>query len=259
MLLLLCPLACAADEQPALSPNSAKPAPDTVTLNMLLAPALRVKVSALRSTVLSSQMPGRILELAVRDGDSFAKGQILARLDCAVPAAQLKRAEATHHKQLTLYETTAKLERLRSRSPLELAMTRAELAQAAAELSVAKSMLERCTILAPFSGKVSERMVHENQYVNEGQALFEIMDPSELELEFIAPSAWLPWFVPGYLFIVQIDETQGSYQASLSRLGGKVDAVSQSIKAYARFISQDEKLLPGMSGAAHIEPPSFAK
>ena len=219
-------------------------------------PAFRVQVKALRHTSLSSLMSGQLVEVAVLDGDSFAQGQTLAKLDCAVPKAQLKRAEATLRKHTALYQTTQKLERLQSRSQLELEMARAEKDQASAELEMATSMVERCTVNAPFSGLVAERMVQANQFVSEGQPLFTLVDPKELELEFIAPSAWLPWFKPGYSFTVRIDETGRDYQAQLVRLGGIVDAVSQSIKAYARFNEQHDELLPGMSGGAILAPPA---
>ena len=219
-------------------------------------PDLRVKVTALHHTTLSSQLSGHIALLAVRDGDAFSKGQVLAKMECTVPAAQLRRAEAAVQKFAMLYSTTKKLEQLNSRSQLELSVAKAEAEQAAAEAAVARAMMERCTVLAPFSGRVADRMVQENQFVNEGQPLFEIVDPSALELEFIVPSQWLPWFAPGYAFTVRIDETQSTHEVQLTRLSGKVDAVSQSIKAYAVFVAQDAKLLPGMSGEARITPPA---
>lgn len=222
-------------------------------------PLLRVKVTAVRHTTLSSQLSGHIAVLAVRDGESFTKGQPLASLECSAPKAQLRRAEAAVQKHNAVYSTTKKLEQLHSRSPLELAIAKAEAEQAAAEAAAARIVVERCAIVAPFSGRVAERLAQENQFVNEGQPLLEILDPSELELEFIAPSQWLPWFVPGYTFTVRVDETQQTCQARLTRLSGKVDAVSQSIKAYAQFVEQQSALLPGMSGEARIVPPVTQK
>ena len=54
---------------------------------------------------------------------------------------------------------------------------------------------------------------------------------------------------------MHIDETQKAYPARLVRLSGKVDAVTQSIKAYARFEAPDADLLPGMSGEALLTAP----
>lgn len=221
-----------------------------------MTPKLRVKVTAVRQTVLSSQLGGRLQEVTVRDGDSFTKGQVLAKMDCAMERAQLNRARAAVSKQNAFFQATQKLEKMKSRSPLELAAARADAAQAEAELLMTQVMVGRCEVKAPFDGRVGELMVRENQFVSEGQPLFEVLDPSELELEFIVPSHWLPWFVPEYVFSVTIDETGKAYPARLARLGGKVDAVSQSIKVYARFDSPDPSLLPGMSGEAHVTPPA---
>ncbi len=240
--------ALSATETPEAQTQSAAGAP-------VLPPGPRIKVTALRQTVLSSQMSGHIALLEARDGDAFTKGQPLVRLDCAVPTAQLRRAEASVQKAVALYNTTKKLAALNSRSQLELAVARAEADQAAAEATVARIMVERCTVAAPFAGRVSERLVQQSQFVNEGQPLLEILDPTDLELEFIVPSLWLPWFTPGYEFQVRIDETQSTHRARLVRLSGKVDAVSQSIKAYAVFADKDARPLPGMSGEALVTPP----
>ncbi len=219
-------------------------------------PALRVKVTAVNRTVLASQLSGRVEHIAVRDGEAFVKGQILVQLDCAAPQAQLRRAQASAGKQQAVYATTKKLESLNSRSRLELEVARAEVEQALAEVAAAKIFVERCAVAAPFAGRVAARMAQDSQFVNEGQALLEIVDPSSLELEFIAPSNWLPWFTPGSTFTVRIDETGKTYQARLLRLSGEVDAVSQSIKAYAVFLDPGPELLPGMSGEARIVPPA---
>ena len=229
--------------------------PDTLIEAPIAPPGLRAKVTALDQTILSSQLAGRIEELLVRDGDRFEKGQILAKIDCVIPQAQLKSAEANAKKQRAVYETTKRLEKLNSRSPLELAITEAEKEQAEAELAIAQNMVSRCQIAAPFSGAVSNKMVQDKQFVNEGQPLFEILNQESLELEFIAPSNWLSWFTPGYKFTVHIDETQKSYEAVLTRVSAQVDAVSQSIKVYAEIKKPDQLLLPGMSGEAIITPP----
>ena len=49
-----------------------------------------------------------------------------------------------------------------------------------------------------------------------------------------------------------LNETNKSYQAEITRLGGKVDPVSQTIKVYGRIIDKAAELLPGMSGAVEL-------
>ena len=111
-------------------------------------------------------------------------------------------------------------------------------------------------IYAPFAGRVAEQRVREQQYVQAGQPLLDILDDSVLELEFLVPSVWLRWVKPGGAFEVQIDETRKTYPARFTRLGARVDPVSQSVKAVAAIHGRFPELMAGMSGRVLITPPS---
>lgn len=71
----------------------------------------------------------------------------------------------------------------------------------------------------------------------------------------IVPSRWLVWLKPDYPFHVEIDETGKTYPARVTRLGGRVDAVSQSIRVFGEITSPAPELMAGMSGKVDIEPP----
>ena len=53
---------------------------------------LRVQLSPIRQTVLSSELAGKLTELTVKEGDTFKEGQRLAGFDCSVQRAQLNRS-----------------------------------------------------------------------------------------------------------------------------------------------------------------------
>ena len=77
-----------------------------------------------------------------------------------------------------------------------------------------------------------------------------------LELEFLVPSAWLGWLKNGQRFAVEIDETGKSYPARFTRLGARIDPVSQSIKVGAAIDGSFPELLAGMSGRIRLAPPA---
>jgi multidrug efflux pump subunit AcrA (membrane-fusion protein) len=68
----------------------------------------------------------------------------------------------------------------------------------------------------------------------------------------MAPSKSLPELSLGRHFQVTLNETNKAYQAEITRLGGKVDPVSQTIKVYGRIVDKNAELLPGMSGAVEL-------
>lgn len=128
-------------------------------------------------------------------------------------------------------------------------------AKARAELGANQAVLSKCSVAAPFAGRVAEQKVREQQYVQPGQALLDIIDDSVLELEFLVPSHWLGWLKPGVALSVQIDETQKAYPARFTRIGARVDPVSQSVKVAAAIDGRFPELIAGMSGRVIAAPP----
>lgn len=215
---------------------------------------LRAQIKARYSTLISSEMSGRINLLNIRDGERFSSGQVLVGYHCNLESAELSKAKASLEKKRKTYEVNQKLAKLNSISTLELAVSKTEEDEAKAEVKVAEAVLDRCTIKAPFSGKVVEVMARAYQSVKDGEPLMEIVNEKDLEIEFIAPSRALPNLKAGKTFKVTLDETQKSYGAEIIRLGGKVDPVSQTIKVYGRIKGNSSELLPGMSGYIELNP-----
>ena len=218
-------------------------------------PQIRVQVKARRSANLPSRMSGVIEEITVKDGERFEEGQALVRFDCTLPRGELARAKAAAAKAYKVYETTSSLHKLKSKSTLELAVARAESAEASAEVDLYTALVERCEAKAPYAGIAGEVFAREHQYAREGEPLLEVLDDSALELECLVPSQWVSWLGPGYAFEARIDETGQTYRAEVLRLGGRVDPVSQSITLYAAIVDPAQGLMPGMSGVAAIRPP----
>jgi membrane fusion protein, multidrug efflux system len=50
-------------------------------------------------------------------------------------------------------------------------------------------------------------------------------------------------------------ETDKTYPARITRLGGRVDPISQSIKVIGEITAHAPELMAGMSGRASIAPP----
>ncbi|HYE00455.1 MAG TPA: efflux RND transporter periplasmic adaptor subunit [Alphaproteobacteria bacterium] len=220
------------------------------------APEIRAQLSPRRITVLSSEIAGKILDLPLREGDRFAEGQRLVALDCSAHRAALAHAAAEQDVAQKTYEANSKLDKLSGISALEVQVAAANLARAQADVALARNTVERCTVQAPFAGRIGEVSVKRYQFVAEGQAMVEILDDRDLEAELIVPSRWLGWMKPGARFGLRIEETGKAYEAEIVRLSAKIDPVSQSIKVFGRVLGNNPELLPGMSGQALLAPPS---
>lgn len=217
---------------------------------------IRAQLTARRFTTLAAEVGAKINHLPLHEGTRFKTGQVLVRFDCSLQQTQLNKSQAALAGAAATWNANKRLLELNSIGKVELDVSEAEVQKNAAEVASMKAILAKCSIAAPFSGFISERKVREQQYVQAGQVLMEIIDDSALELEFIAPSRWLAWLKPGLAFKMAVDETGRAYPAKVLRLGGKVDPVSQSIKVTAVIDGKFPDLLTGMSGRIQIDIPN---
>jgi membrane fusion protein (multidrug efflux system) len=218
-------------------------------------PEIRVQLNSLHSATLSSEMAGRIDKIATRAGDHFHQGDVLIVFDCAVPRAQMAKAQAVVTQAERTLEINRRLAAQKSMGQLELDVSAAEVLKGKADLVGAEAVVSKCSIAAPFTGVTVEQKAREFQYTTPGQPLLDILDDHTFEVELIAPSHWLRWLKPGYAFQVKIDETKKTYPARVTRLGGRVDPVSQWIKVIGEITGDAPDLMAGMSGHATMTPP----
>jgi membrane fusion protein (multidrug efflux system) len=217
---------------------------------------IRAQLMPRRYTTLASEVGAKINRIPVQEGGAFLAGQMLVSFDCSLQTAQLQKAQAELDAAEQTLKSNVRLEQLNSVGQLELDLSRSAANRAKAELSVNQVVLEKCSIAAPFSGRVAEQKAREQQFVQPGQALLEIFDDSVLELEFLVPSVWLSWLRVGGAFEVEIDETRKKYPARFTRKGARVDPVSQSIKVTGAIVGRYPELMTGMSGRVRVAQPA---
>lgn len=211
----------------------------------------RAVIKAENRAVIASELASRVLTLPVAPGQTFKQGDILVGLDCALfKAQQNKIAAESKAADLTL-ENARQLNQLRSISTLDVAIAEAERDKAQASLAMAELNVARCTLKAPYDGRVVVRSVNRFESVRQHQPLIEIIDDQHLKAEMVAPAAWVRWLKNGLPVRLHPDNASGVVQASLSGITPAIDPASQTVVLHIT-IPSPAGLLPGMSATAEI-------
>lgn len=235
---------------PASAPAGGKP----VTTMAMARHDIRAQLMPRRYTTIAAEIGAKVSSLPVPEGGAFRAGQLLVQFDCSLQKAQLDKAQAELEGAEQTHQSNLRLQQLNSVGQLELDLSKSALNKTRAEVGANKAVLAKCQVGAPFAGRIAEQKVREQQYVQPGQQLLDILDDSVLELEFLVPSLWLSWLKVGGVFEVQIDETRKTYPAKFTRIGARVDPVSQSVKVAAAIHGKFPELMAGMSGKVLIKP-----
>jgi membrane fusion protein (multidrug efflux system) len=246
------PAPAAASSRPAaLAPVPAAPAADTALTDK--DGRVRVQFVARNEVVVASELSAKIANLPWREGDAFRAGQQLVGFDCSLYVARRNKAQATLDAARQTLSVSKRLNELNSIGALEVQQAEAKVKEDAAELAYMQATVSKCSIAAPFSGRVAKRMAAAHQYVEPGTPLLGILDTGVLEVQMILPSRWLAWLKPGLRFTVQVDELGKSATGQVVRLGARIDPVSQSVAVTGVIEGGSGQLLPGMSGWASFQ------
>ncbi|MFT3858103.1 MAG: efflux RND transporter periplasmic adaptor subunit [Aquabacterium sp.] len=216
---------------------------------------IRAQLIPRRYTTLAAEIGAKINRLPLAEGLRFKAGDTLIGFDCSLQHTQFDKAQAALDAAEKTWKANQRLDELHAVGKLELDVSQAEVNKARADVASYKVVLSKCAVTAPFAGRIAEQKVREQQYVQPGQPLLDILDDSALELEFIVPSKWLVWLKPQQGFQVFIDETGKRYPAKVQRIGARVDPVSQSVKLSAVVDGRFQELMAGMSGRVVMAPP----
>jgi RND family efflux transporter MFP subunit len=209
---------------------------------------IRAQLRATQYATLASELGARIKSLPVKEGGRFAQGDVLIELDCSVQDAQKIKAQAELDGATHTLRANEQMRALKSVGALEVALAKSARDRAAAELLTITSQIEKCTIKAPFTGVMGERKVQQHEFIQAGQAVLDVFDDSLFEVEFLTPSKWITWLKTGLSFDIEIDELKIVLPVTLTRLGARIDPVSQSIKVTGQIKNPSGDLKPGMSG-----------
>jgi len=200
--------------------------------------------------VISGTMDGVLRKLPFDSGDVFKKGDILAQYNCKLESARVNEIRARLRVSERQLEAFERLKELDAVAEIDYISTQEKARQDKALLEQATARRDLCTIKAPFPGRVKERVASNYEAVKSGRVLMEIASNDPLNVEMLVPSVWLRWMNIGESLKVYIHESDRTYNATIVRIHGQVDPVTQTVHIIAKIDGYREELLPGMSGYA---------
>ena len=211
--------------------------------------------------VVKSKVAGELLSVTVREGQTVAKGAVLARIETRNQQAQVDSQRATVEKARADL-AMAKLEldnnqRLLDRkfiAPTVVDTSKSAHAAAAAGLKayeaqarLAEIGLEDAVVRAPIDGLVAKRMVQPGEKVSPDAPLLSLVNLSVLELAAPAPASEVPLIKVGQSVRFTVDGFgDRAFEGKVERINPVAEEGSRSILIYLTVPNADGSLKGGM-------------
>ncbi|MBI2277363.1 MAG: efflux RND transporter periplasmic adaptor subunit [Dechloromonas sp.] len=199
------------------------------------------------SVVLRPEVAGRVSAIGFKDGVVVGKGDLLLALDAAIQEAELQQAKANLSLARSNHQRNVELlgRKFLSQQAVDSSAATLRIQEAAVQLAQAK--VAKTQVKAPFKGVVGLRNVSVGDYVKEGQDLINLEDIATLRADFKLPESYLGRLNKGLAIEVVSDALPGErFTAVLDAVDPLVDPVGRSISARARLDNAAGKLRPGM-------------
>ncbi len=147
------------------------------------------QIHSIRHIDLRAQERGYLQKIYVDEGQHVRAGQLLFQIMPKLYEAELNKAGAEVDFADIEYRNTKRLADSNVVAPGELAMARAKLNKAKAELALNKVHYQFTEIRAPFDGIIDKLQVRQGSLVSEGDLLTTLADNSKMWVYFNVPEA----------------------------------------------------------------------
>lgn len=197
-----------------------------------------------RDAVLASALGGLVERVAARDGQEVRRGQVLVQVDSEVYAAQVDQAAA----QLALAES--ELERLTTlgdyATPQQRTQAETQVAVARAGLRGARAQLDRAVVRAPFDGVVTGLSVEAGEWASPGAPLVRVIQLDPVVVSLSVPDRDRVALHPGLAVSVTTDAASGIRAGTITHVGAAADLRTRAFEVEVEVPNPDRALLPGM-------------
>jgi membrane fusion protein (multidrug efflux system) len=220
------------------------------------------QIHAIRHIELRALEKGYLQSIHVDEGQTVAKGQRMFGIMPNVYQSDLQKAQAEAEIASLEYKNTKTLADRNVVSQNELALSKAKLAKANAEVRLAQTHLDFTDIRAPFSGIMDHLHVREGSLLDEGELLTTLSDNSKMWVYFNVPeSEYLDYMTSkskNELLKVNLEMANGqifNQEGIVETIEGEFNNETGNIAFRATFLNPDKVLRHGETGNVVVKNP----
>ncbi len=211
-------------------------------------------VFPLRESIVAAEVEGLVVEFPVKRGEYVKKGQVLAKLRTTTLEIKLKGAKADEHLARIKYQRAKELYEGKTISHQELDEFETKLVAQEAVVEGIEDEIGKCTIMAPFDGRITEESTEVGQWLKKGDSVISMLQLDYVKVRIPVPEKYIQGLNVG-------DESEVNFPAlgNITRTGYIVHIVPQADKrartfpVYIKIDNKDEAIKSGMFAEATFE------
>lgn len=209
------------------------------------------------ATAVSFTSMGVVKRMLVKEGQTVSNGQLIAEMDDTQARNILSGAEAQMTQANDALQRYGMLHENGSLPEVQWVEIQSKVAQAKAQLELAKKNLADCRLLAPVSGIVGKRQVVAGETVLPSQAVVSILDINKVKVKVAVPESEISEIGSNTPSCIKVDAVNQQFNGGLIEKGVEADALTHTYDIRINVANTGRQLLPGMVASVTFSPATF--
>lgn len=212
-------------------------------------------------TAVSFTGMGVVRRVLVDEGQTVARGQLLAVMDDSQARSLLAAAEAQMSQANDALERYRMLHENGSLPEVQWVEIQSKVAQAKSQLDIARKNVSDCRLTAPVSGVIGKKLVGAGETALPSQAVVTILDVRSVKVKVSVPEAEVAGIGEHTSSKIHIDAIEENVTGGKIEKGVTADALTHTYDVRIHVANPGRRLLPGMVANvtfATTEPESSA-
>lgn len=207
-----------------------------------------------KSADISAELAAVVTAVDVKLGQVVNKGDALVQFSCDLFKAEAQKAEAELSAAATRLAVDEELFTLKSVGREALALNQSAVQQALANNVIANLSVDKCVVVAPFSGVVSSVQIKPYDVLQLNQPMITLVQVDRAYVEFVTDAQTSLHIASTNQVIVRHPFLETQLSAEVVMLSPVLEAVSQSRVHRAVINTLPKQWLVGMSVTVSAQP-----
>lgn len=208
-------------------------------------------VEAVDNILVSAKIPGIIVQVNAREGESVGKGQTLAQIDNSITMRNIEELKANIELANTVYERQKNLWDKKIGTEVQYLQAKNNKESLEKRLATLNEQLDMSRIKSPISGSVDEVDVKIGQNVAPGMAAFRVVSFDKLKVKANVSEAYATTIRPGDLVRLDFPDIKRKYDAKVTFVGKTINQLSRTFPIEVNLPSSSD-LRPNMTAVLRV-------
>ncbi len=194
----------------------------------------------------TSETPGRIIRLLVKEGQAVKKGQLVAELDLEQLNKQMAELEKSMELANVVYERQARLWEQNIGSEIQYLEAKNAKERLEKSMETLSFQLTKSKVYAPASGVVDQEILQSGEMASPGAPIVQILNTNKLKVVVDVPENYLRSVRLGETVEIEFPALEQKQNARVSLIGRTIDPSNRTFKVEANVANTGGMLKPNL-------------